>query len=617
MARKEIFAELPRTLRNNCQKIIDGSKNIEEQQQQYSQTKTRFWYPENIFGPIVQQQQQECEILEPSICLSFLKNYSDVEDEIVDDKIGEIEKQKTDDDTADKRKEKKAKKKKKRKRKRKDAKISDNTKEKKRKRKKSEKIKRKKLKKNKTNEECHSPPIENEKLNDETEAECPTNELKKTKEFKKKKDSPQHKKHKTMDVHCETNEINKKKERSPPPFENKRLVEESLTPETKPKIKHRKQSEDKRHKRSDERPKNKSKSPAPIGDSINIVKESLDDDLPVLNENATTSTPDTDEYHSLWESDEEAAVLDTNLKKERLFNNSWESDEEQFDRSRRRSPERCLEMPLNIKSFSRRDHAPIKFSLFAEDSWEKETIGSDEVRRLEEERRTISEERRLLQLERKKLEELERKRYFTNITPEKILMEKERSASPFYKKTIEMEEEPLFKRNRDHVTYSRKEKKSRWNEPEEETKKHKNETELISESVKKEKIELPSPQVKKLENEYEEFMKAVSSETSIEQKTKKTSSSSSSSSSSASSTSSSSTSSSESSVEETKNVKKKKKKRKKKVKKSGNFDEFVLEPKQATDDFNLLPKVQTSPKPVPTPETSTDKVTTTIVYNCH
>lgn len=98
------------------------------------------------------------------------------------------------------------------------------------------------------------------------------------------------------------------------------------------------------------------------------------------------NTPDTDEYHSLWESDEEVAVP-VPPRQSIKMNRAWESDEELFDRSQKTVNKRStspsysnLEIPLNIKSFSRRTETPVASNNLCVD---------DKIKMLEKERRFV------------------------------------------------------------------------------------------------------------------------------------------------------------------------------------------------------------------------------------
>lgn len=97
-------------------------------------------------------------------------------------------------------------------------------------------------------------------------------------------------------------------------------------------------------------------------------------------------TPDTDEYHSLWESDDEVAVPIPPRQSIKM-NRTWESDEELFDRSQKAVKKRStspsyssLEIPLNIKTFSRRTEAPAVTENLCVD---------DKIKMLEKERRFV------------------------------------------------------------------------------------------------------------------------------------------------------------------------------------------------------------------------------------
>lgn len=173
-------------------------------------------------------------------------------------------------------------------------------------------------------------------------------------------------------------------------------------------------------------------------------------------------TPDTDEYHSCWESDVDVSnVMSYSPLLPRKLNTSWESDEEvacsdkhladdrYIDQSLRKSREksvekrskkysegeRSLEMPLNIINLSRKD--PRKLSkplnvpdrkfltsesrlLFQEDSWKRgeflKICNDIEGEKLRHERKTLSEERKLLEIEKRKLaEKLERRSFKSDI----------------------------------------------------------------------------------------------------------------------------------------------------------------------------------------------------------
>lgn len=457
--------------------------------------KSRFWYPETIFGGAYTTGKIDNKILEPSLSLLVLKNYSDVEEETNAKVVGVEEKQKTDGNVDKLNEIVKSKKKKKRKKRKKEMSES-------------------KEKQNKKEKKLVETILQEEEESLTPELKPKQQRNKTPSEERKSKDTIHHYHHHRSE---------RKRSKSPKTIK----IKKSKSPQTK---------------------RNKSKSP-----QLFVVDKTKE------NEN-TVSTPNTDEYHSLWESDEDVGVV---VETKRI-SHSWESDEEIFGRNRQprrysKSPERCLEMPLNIKHFQK--HPPINLPLFIEDNWEN--IGGaatvDEVKRLEEERRTISEERRLLQLERKKLEELERKRYWKSVSP---LFDKEerqqRSPSPFYKK---MEE--LDKLKRHHHTYSR-----------EENKKRKRETEDVMK--KRGRVEIPD---KNLENEYQEFMKAVSFEKKDASDLKRHLSP--------------INSNSASSTPEMKHRKKKRKQQKKKI--VDNFDDFLLEPKEVKDEF------LEQPKPVPSP----------------
>ncbi|KAL3273113.1 hypothetical protein HHI36_014567 [Cryptolaemus montrouzieri] len=134
------------------------------------------------------------------------------------------------------------------------------------------------------------------------------------------------------------------------------------------------------------------------------------------------TTPDTDEYHSNWESDDGISpIVKMDTKK---ADRSWESDEEIFERSYSKKDQGniplgespLLEMPLHIKKFSRRnfDRRESKGSRSRTRSPEYLDVDS-EIKLLEEERINLSKERMRLEIERIRIHELERKKSMEEI----------------------------------------------------------------------------------------------------------------------------------------------------------------------------------------------------------
>ncbi|KAK9883188.1 hypothetical protein WA026_001380 [Henosepilachna vigintioctopunctata] len=129
------------------------------------------------------------------------------------------------------------------------------------------------------------------------------------------------------------------------------------------------------------------------------------------------TTPDTDEYHSNWESDD-CVSSDVKMpsKKARI---EWESDEELFDRTYSDKKESdsgapcesdMLEMPLHLQKFSsrRRNSKP---SSGRQRSRSPAYLDVDsEIKLLEAERINLSKERMQLEMEKIRLRELEREK---------------------------------------------------------------------------------------------------------------------------------------------------------------------------------------------------------------
>lgn len=436
------------------------------------------WYSKIPFKEA--EIQTECEILEPSLGLSFLKNYSDVEEDEeefvertppITDRISEqllekSEPKKAVDDEKSVEKE--------------PEKVEQPKEEMKQK---QEKIKHRNYRNRKTQRE-ETEKIENDNRKNSRERKCEEKEKKrrsktrsksrdKTSKREERRDkesqtkSRKERERKTREKSCERSKSQSEKSRNSsrktdktsnkiedksteanknekPPEKTKRSASSPIEQEHKTE-KHQKVTEIEENETKSQQNKNND------SEENSFIKSDID-----------LQTPDTDEYHSLWESDEDE-VLGIPAKKlpsspKRVPRKSWESDEEVFERQKyvrsskspsrfgdrrssidkrsqrsmelekKSSAERCLEMPLNICSFRRNSRGspevnysryseysmyeeekkldPV-FSLFTEDSWEKDV--KDEVRLLEEERKSLSEERKLLEIERKKLEELERK----------------------------------------------------------------------------------------------------------------------------------------------------------------------------------------------------------------
>lgn len=220
-----------------------------------------------------------------------------------------------------------------------------------------------------------------------------------------------------------------------------------------------KQVDSKQGLKHDDNGGKKVKSDAKMGKQDSKMKEpeKMKDDclfkIQPLHQEEELGTPDTEEYHSHWESDEDVSnVISYSPLLPRKLDTSWESDEDvnpdkmllhdrypEMLRNKERSPERrtrkyfegerSLEMPLNIVNLSRNesrksgkflDYPDRKFLntdarlRFEEDSWERgeflKICNDIENEKLRHERKTLSEERRLLELEKRKLAEKLEKR---------------------------------------------------------------------------------------------------------------------------------------------------------------------------------------------------------------
>ncbi|KAJ3644540.1 hypothetical protein Zmor_022265 [Zophobas morio] len=238
---------------------------------------------------------------------------------------------------------------------------------------------------------------------------------------------------------------------------------------------------------------------------LKIIEEISKDDPPIIydkpkkpesdTENVKEvkeTTPDTDEYHSHWESEED--ISSTVPRHALKMNRSWESDEELFERSHNRSKKPAesydLEIPLNITNFSRRSS-----------NWEEKPLSVvQELKLLEEERKSLSEERRKLELEKQKILKLQEEAKLDLVTDKKPVVEeiKEmvrlRSATPEEIVKVKKEKCEVNDFSIDSLNNS-----------------------LLS-NVSSTESNFP---IAALENEYEEFIKAVSSESSVSVSSKK------------------------------------------------------------------------------------------------
>jgi hypothetical protein len=280
------------------------------------------------------------------------------------------------------------------------------------------------------------------------------------------------------------------------------------------------------------------------------------------------TTPDTDEYHSHWESDDDVS---SSVPRQPLkLNRSWESDEELFERTynKNKTQSDCysnLEIPLNIKTFSRRA------------KWD------DQFKLLEEERRTLSEERKKLELEKQKILKLQEETKL-DLLEEKKNQEEAKETVRMRSSTPEIEPPVKVKKEKcDVLDFSIDSLNNS----------------LLS-TVSSTESNYP---IAVLENEYAEFIKAVSSDSSVSTK-KKTE---------RRSSSSTSSTSSSSDSDHKKKKRKAKMKKKKRKKKGRDCEGLLLGKGNIFNEFDIpvpsdLPEMVPTPLPVPSPIVPVDSI---------
>ncbi|XP_044272752.1 titin-like [Tribolium madens] len=529
LSRKTILESLPKDIVANIENLYSNSLTFKENVQ--DPKVARSWYPKQW-----KESENECKVLENSVGLSFLQTYVGEEEE------NEEPESKPDESVKKKKKKKKSVEKKTKKRvkdsvEKKKKRKKDKTKKREKDKHKHKKVKEKKKKKSENEEEKSVKPSKQQVID----------ELKKIDEkLAKKREEKEEKPEKSRKrKQSETEEDAKR-----PKHEKNKSEEHAL------KIKLEKQKEMERQKPR----KKKSR----WSEDANEEKSKKDE------EKSKDATPDTDEYHSHWESDDDvsSSVPRQSLK----VNRSWESDEELFERSHNRNKTQNdnytnLEIPLNIKNFARRSN------------WDDKPLSVvDELKLLEEERKTLSEERRQLELEKQKILKLQEEVVKIDVEEKKIVTDDVKSCTP--EQGIKVKKTKLdLDFNIDSLNSS-----------------------LLS-NVSSTESSFP---VAVLENEYEEFIKAVSTETvlPIKKKTERRSSSSSSSSSDS-------------------DHKKKKRKKKKKKKKRECEGLLLGKHNDIFNEFDIpvpsdLPEMVPTPVPVPSPIVPVDLIlplTTPILLN--
>ncbi|RZC38728.1 titin-like [Asbolus verrucosus] len=301
------------------------------------------------------------------------------------------------------------------------------------------------------------------------------------------------------------------------------------------------------------------------------------------NEEVKERTPDTDEYHSHWESDDEVS---SSVRRQSLkLNRSWESDEELFERTYNRNKTQSqsyadLEIPLNIKNFSRRTKWDEKPSSYID------TI--NEFKLLEEERRNLSEERRKLEIEKQRILKLQEETKSDTEEKKAPAVEEPKKVVRMRSSTPEVDPVKIKKEKCDVLDFNIDSLNSS----------------LLS-NVSSTESNFP---IAVLENEYEEFIKAVSSETPIQTKKKAE-------------RRSSKDSSSSSSSSDSDHKKKKRKKKKKKKKKMRDCEGLLLgKGNNIFNEFDIpvpsdLPEMVPTPVPVPSPIETILPLTPSLLLN--
>ncbi|KAK5640706.1 hypothetical protein RI129_009253 [Pyrocoelia pectoralis] len=486
--RKYVLDYVPKLFREHILKIIACSSHPSEPVS--SKPATRRWFPKIVFSNV--ERETECRVLENSLGLSFLQNYSDEEEQDKDDtkpietksanKKKEISRRrKSKDDTRKRKKKNKGKKNKK-------CKGKKET---------SKKSKHAKTQKEKIHEEINW--VERIEAKPQKADKCVVKDSKYKRNSEKEIERNKTKKAMQIDeknAFCKTVEIQNEQSKKSQCVEltdkktNKQTFIQQSYLQKPDKLDKKDQSSSKERKSKEEQhidSVSKKKDMYVKNEQFSTNKcsaqlkkdqllegkskkevEDIEGDLKCTTGEGV-NTPDTDEYYSNWESEDELLNSSTS-KQSDLYtdtsgvNVSWESDTDiplskspvrefyqsphkevsdfspfrnRFINERRRS--RCsldnpsppfLEMPLNIRNYRKiqwqeerhnTEHINFRlqndqksYSLYTEDSWEKDdymTIKNEELR-LEEERRTLMEERRQLEIEKKKLEELERERYY-------------------------------------------------------------------------------------------------------------------------------------------------------------------------------------------------------------
>uniref|UniRef100_A0A1Y1LRH4 Chromo domain-containing protein n=1 Tax=Photinus pyralis TaxID=7054 RepID=A0A1Y1LRH4_PHOPY len=474
--RKSVLDYVSKPYRDNISKIINTSARPLEKIT--SKSSIRRWYPQKCFSSI--EKETECTVLENSLSLSFLQNYSDEEEQDKDDtkltekavvkgaSKTEMPQQKKPKERKHKHKIKKTKKKKEKKEKPK-KKVRDTS---------------NKKRKSEENDWVERPETKPPKVDVHNDAQKPKKSESKEKQTKKTPNEI------TNTEKVDTQDRSRSVEQTVRKRQHKRSSDRHSSSQKQDKLEKKEQSPIPEKKRKEEvlkkiPPHGKDCVKEVKKDNLKEVKVDSGDKPPAqetkevedVNAKAPAerelNTPDTDEYYSKWESDDELLNSSTSKQSDLYtdtsgINVSWESDadiplckspvrefyksesphkapvvedfspfRDRFINDRRRS--RCsldnpsppyLEMPLNIRNYrdiqweaERHNSDRINFrlendqkcySLYTEDSWEKDdymTIKSEEMR-LAEDRRSLMEERRQFEIEKRKLEELERERYY-------------------------------------------------------------------------------------------------------------------------------------------------------------------------------------------------------------